>query len=399
MAYEHSTWEDNGDELFYPATAHEYTTMNHDGQEWYVGELRETDPINGTLPWLRNMNKEKLVFLSHSGQDDESVGNVKLEIAEPTHWFLKKIIGVKAFLDKKDVTIGTDKQEAISKVAYQCTHAIVFLSPAFRTREYCVKELNTFMARRGRGERLKIFPALWRMENLDGYSDEVKEIVWLNGDTSSSVRYIVDYLWPQLAKLFKRDQEMLSDDFYSHQLEIYARSTPGEKPNCLNDFVNGRITQRPALENFRISLECQMWRLIALGSALIAKYNGQNLVRSANPTSGENSCQDNSQYFQDLTKAETEAKFQECSRKWQEVSSTCKELSETLGKASEALKKVKECTSTEVKDQGKPPPDQASPPDQTPKERTLPQTPVFSFEERDGVCPRPREDTSERSTR
>ena len=40
-----------------------------------------------------------------------------------------------------------DVASAIAKPAYQCTHAIIIITPSFRSREYPVRELNTFMER------------------------------------------------------------------------------------------------------------------------------------------------------------------------------------------------------------------------------------------------------------
>jgi len=63
------------------------------------------------------MSKIPYFFLSDTGQDD-----VKKEIARPTYWFLKKILGVEAFLDQLSAIPGRLKIEALMPPASTSAH-------------------------------------------------------------------------------------------------------------------------------------------------------------------------------------------------------------------------------------------------------------------------------------
>jgi len=157
-----------------------------------VGELSLDTVDNPRQKWP--MSKVPYIFLSHTGRD-----GVKEEIARPTYWFLTKILGVRAFLDDLSLLPGDKVTEALMPRAYECSHALVILSPKFRERKFCVRELNTFMARRRVNDGIRVLPALWLIENVDGYHSDVDDIIWIgNRGIKSCVKYLVEILWPAL---------------------------------------------------------------------------------------------------------------------------------------------------------------------------------------------------------
>ena len=141
------------------------------------------------------------MFLSHTGRD-----GAKDILARPTKWFLEEVCKVKAFLDDGDTKWGDDVYDTVGKAAYKCTHALVLLSSSFRTRRYCVLELNSFLhCRRTEGTRsFCLLPALWdtRMENTNIGDNRLnlQGIVHIRHDTNNPACYLLETLWPRLVR-------------------------------------------------------------------------------------------------------------------------------------------------------------------------------------------------------
>jgi len=169
-----------------------------DNTEEDVGELWLDNVADPRQEWP--MSEVPYFFLSHTGRD-----GVKEEIAHPTYWFLKRILGVEAFLDDSDAIRGNTVMEALVPPSYECTHALVIVSPTFRQRSCCVRELNTFMARWRRRDGIRVIPALWLLNNLDGYHPDVDDLIRIgNGGTRYCVSYLVKNLWPELVRMLGR---------------------------------------------------------------------------------------------------------------------------------------------------------------------------------------------------
>lgn len=207
-----------------------------DGNEAEVGDLaREAGISNPQEKWPTS--EKPYVFLSHTGKD-----SVKDEIARPTHWFLTRICGVKAFLDDVDASPGIEKTLAMLEPAYRCTHAIVLLSDKYRSRKYCVQELNTFILRYRQEPRTKfrIIPALWRLENSQGYAEVLHELITIRVDSHSSAsRFMIDTLWPKLLGVLKQD--IMDPEALQEHLVNYVQEHRGRKwaiPMCLESFVS-----------------------------------------------------------------------------------------------------------------------------------------------------------------
>jgi len=177
-----------------------------------IGKLSLKYVDNPEQKWP--MSDKPFVFLSQTGRD-----GVKEDIARPTYWFLTEILQVGAFLDEQTMPRGSSKIEALIGPAYTSTHALVVLSPLYRTREYCVLELNTFMGRLRKGDGLKVIPALWKMNNVEGYHKAVDDLTWIVHEGSPGpVDYMVQTLWPALVRELHRP-EMTRHTFEEHLLE------------------------------------------------------------------------------------------------------------------------------------------------------------------------------------
>jgi hypothetical protein len=82
------------------------------------------------------------VFISHCGED------CKENFADLLRDDLERV-GVQCFFDEHSLEVGKVAADEMLKAMEEATYGIVFLSPGFFEREWCVKELETF-ARRGR---------------------------------------------------------------------------------------------------------------------------------------------------------------------------------------------------------------------------------------------------------
>jgi hypothetical protein len=167
------------------------------GPPEHVGELRLADVADPRAKWP--MKSEPYVFLSQTGRDGS-----KEEIARPTSWFLSTVCGVDSFLDALDINPGYDKTREVMQPAYECTHALVILSPKYRTRPYCIQELNTFMKRNQQEEDFRILPVLWKLENVDGYHKDVDQLAWISNAEYKDypVDFLLVVLWPALLRVF-----------------------------------------------------------------------------------------------------------------------------------------------------------------------------------------------------
>ena len=215
----------------------DFTKLNEDGRDVPVGDLaREAGVSNPRSKW--NVDTEPYVFLSHTGKD-----NVKEEIARPTHWFLTNHCAVKAFLDDSSTQPGMEKSLALLEPAYRCTHALVLLSPTFRSRRYCVQELNTFVSRfqQETDGSFHLIPALWMLSNTRGYADFMHELIWLkDSENAAAGDYMVFSLWPRLRK--ELGLEPMHELALEEMLVKYENTHRGQKraiPACLESFVNG----------------------------------------------------------------------------------------------------------------------------------------------------------------
>jgi WD40 repeat protein len=167
------------------------------GDEESVGVLEVDDlvtPPNEEWP----MSEETYVFISHTGKDN---GNEL--IARTVHFFLKKVVKVKAFLDD-GIPTATNTTEVLAAAAYRCTHALVVFSPSYRTSRFCVKELNTFMKRFNQRDGISIIPVLCGVSDLNDYHSDVSNIVWVPCMKTNIVDFLVKTLWPILLKVFGR---------------------------------------------------------------------------------------------------------------------------------------------------------------------------------------------------
>ena len=167
-------------------------SLNHPDVDVDVGDLRAASNI--TPPGISSTTK---VFSSQTLSD-----NTKSEIARPTWWFVSKKLGLDAFIDERDIECGDDIPEELLRNAYECTHAICFLSPNYRTRKTCVRELNTFMKRKNvEKDGLEVIPVLWKIEDTKGYCRDLGKIKYIRFDSAAGlVQFLTNVLWPQLEK-------------------------------------------------------------------------------------------------------------------------------------------------------------------------------------------------------
>lgn len=179
------------------------------------------DPLNGQSPYnpglLQTQQRQAaLVTDRHLGPQDEEVGvtkpllvflsqteqdEIKSNYSRPTYWFLTKKLNIRAFLDESDTPVGNSIEQTLYDNANACSHALVFLSPTFRQRKYCVKELNTFLFRvDNEDSAFRLLPVLVNLQDTKGYPVMLKAKCWLRlNNGSGSVSSLVNDLWPRLA--------------------------------------------------------------------------------------------------------------------------------------------------------------------------------------------------------
>ena len=122
--------------------------------------------------------------------------------------------------------------------AYQCTHALVIISPKYRTRQFCVQELNTFMKRRQMDPNFCVIPVLWRIDNVDGYHREVDELAWIvDRGHNTPESFLLNVLWPKLLQVFEKPK--LSYMELKQELVPLYKGTLwiGDMPFCFQRFL------------------------------------------------------------------------------------------------------------------------------------------------------------------
>ena len=182
------------------------------------------------------------VFISHTGFDD-----VKDIIARPTRWFLKRVLQIDVFLDDEDIRCFQDITSQLAAHAYECTHALVILSPSFQSRKFCVKELNTFMSRLRQDDGIRILPVLWNVRNLDAYHPKVQNLAWIeNTSGCSAADFMVEKLWPSL--LAELSSLTLTEDQLASHLCQYIEAMRAKRdiPGVLESF---HVTQQRKLKS------------------------------------------------------------------------------------------------------------------------------------------------------
>lgn len=145
------------------------------------------------------------IFLSCTQSD-----KTKELIARPTHWFLTNILGISTFLDEQDdPNRGRPNDQILAENAYGCAYAIAILSPNYRLRRDCVRELNTFQRRLCEAEAMlfRAIPVLWKIGNTAGYSSFWDSQSWINNAeiNDSPVQFLTQELWPRLLTLLRED--------------------------------------------------------------------------------------------------------------------------------------------------------------------------------------------------
>jgi hypothetical protein len=209
------------------------------GKSKHVGELWQAGVEDPRAKWPVKSNN--FVFISQTGRDGS-----KEEIARPTSWFLNSICDVKTFLDATDINPGCDKTSEVMQPAYQCSHALVIVSPKYRTRQFCVQELNTFMKRRQREPNFRVIPVLWRIDNIDGYHREVDELTWIaDGHHNTPESFLLNVLWPKLLQVFERPK--LSYMELKQELVHYIKEHfgVGDMPFCFQRFLRDYMQHTP----------------------------------------------------------------------------------------------------------------------------------------------------------
>lgn len=123
-----------------------WTSWNeNEKEEKPIGDLHEAFTEISGEEWEVNLQQQEkdesvCVFVSHTGQDDS-----KEQIARPTRWFLETVVGVRAIIDDGDLDAGREKVNELLTKIYKSSHILIILSPKFRQREFCVREINTAM--------------------------------------------------------------------------------------------------------------------------------------------------------------------------------------------------------------------------------------------------------------
>ena len=174
---------------------------NNDGKDIHVGEL---DGYQAD-----QMSEDTLVFLSQTNHD-----GIKDLISRPTWFFLKIVLGIDTFLDENNDGQDDNVSQMLVRPANKCTHAIPIISPSYRSRTLCVKELNTFMTRKKENDGIQIHPIIWNCQGVDGYCEELKSCVWTQARSLDPPTFLTEELWPRLLKIFNkpmRDTETLEN--------------------------------------------------------------------------------------------------------------------------------------------------------------------------------------------
>jgi len=207
-----------------------------------VGELSLDNVDDPSQKWP--MNATPYIFLSHTGQD-----GVKEDIARPTHWFLTEVLEVEAFVDDLNAIPGNPSVETLMPPAYKCTYALVILSRSFRERRFCVRELNTFVARLRRKDGIRVVPVLWQINSLKGYHPDVEELSYIaSKETVDAADFMIYTLWPKVLRAL--DHPVISTEILQDHLFQYVDSHRGGAnsiPPCLERFAANHVIVRQRL--------------------------------------------------------------------------------------------------------------------------------------------------------
>ena len=180
----------------------EILLQNTDGSQSRVGVLSgHQHPQNQP----DDLNPPFDVFLSQSNRD-----KARDNISAPTYWFLTEKLQIRTFLDLWDNDPGMSNEAMLFQAAHQCSYALVVLSPSFRRRPFCVKELNTFMKRWWEdnprtSSAIRVIPILWNLTDTTGYCPALGELSWVSSSPGEgAATFLTETLWPDLArKVFK----------------------------------------------------------------------------------------------------------------------------------------------------------------------------------------------------
>lgn len=179
--------------------------------------------------FAEQQQQRPFVFICHCGRD-----NSKELFARPVYWLLTQSLGISAFLDDWSIGFGEHKEDAMARALYECNSALVILSPSFRSRQFCVKELNTLMHRQKVDDGVKILPVLWQMDNVKDYNPALANLIYAVGKTSNPVYFLLDTLWPKLIQalgLETRSRKMIE------QLLTYISIQSGSGGGVPADFI------------------------------------------------------------------------------------------------------------------------------------------------------------------
>lgn len=234
-------------------------------------------------------SKKPYVFLSQTNRDD-----VKELYSRPVHWFLQERLGVSAFLDESTSMAGRASEINIALAAYSCTHAIVFLSVSYRKRPWCVKELNTFMKRRDKGEMI-VIPVLVDLPDTTGFCDRLDSISWIKcKHGTGAAAFISRELWPQISDLFRNEDSE------------YGKDSPRASEKLLLEYIRHEeeSSNRPVPADFRKFAKTYWfhshWRLLVavclLVSVAIGGFGGIYCGISRNCIVGKTSIDNCSQH-------------------------------------------------------------------------------------------------------
>lgn len=103
-------------------------TPTDDGKEMSVGHFAMPPGLAATT----EQRQRPYVFICCTARD----GSLAY-FARPSYWLLTQSLGVEAFLDEASVQVGASKDDAFAGPLYECTHALLILSPSFQSRKFC----------------------------------------------------------------------------------------------------------------------------------------------------------------------------------------------------------------------------------------------------------------------
>ena len=235
--------------------SYETLLQNTDGSQSRVGVLSgRHHPQNQP----DDLNPPFDVFLSQSNRD-----KARDNISAPTYWFLTEKLQIRTFLDLWDNDPGMTNEAMLFQAAHQCSYALVVLSPSFRRRPFCVKELNTFMKRWWEdnprtSSAIRVIPILWNLTDTTGYCPALGELSWVSSSPGEgAATFLTETLWPDLArKVFKmQGHETYAASYFEDCLLEYIEKhlDEGDLPTNLRDFH--RRKQQEAIAGTILSVE------------------------------------------------------------------------------------------------------------------------------------------------